>query len=484
MTDESPRSSDSSGDPAPAMAEPAPSTEPTQPAGEVPSSAMGTTGFHPTTVPQRKHVEAHPTGKRLALLSLTALGIVYGDIGTSPLYALRECFSPAYGMHPTRESVYGILSLFVWSLILVVCIKYIVFILRADNRGEGGIMALLALLLQHERRELDRRRRRWLIIVGLFGAALLYGDGIITPAISVLGAMEGLEIAAPHLPSAAVVGGTVVILLALFGVQRFGTSRVGGMFGPVMLVWFGTIGALGAMEIAREPGILSAVNPWWAVRFFMAHGIAGYLVLGAVVLAVTGTEALYADMGHFGKRPIRVAWFTVVFPCLLLNYFGQGALVLRNPSATLNPFYLLAPDFFRFPLLAIATLAAIIASQALISGAFSLTHQSVQLGYSPRVTIVHTSKEEAGQIFIPEINKLLRIGCIVLVLAFQNSSALGAAYGIAVTGTMAITSMLFYVVARQRWNWSTAHALALGALFLIVDVAFLGANIVKIHHGG
>jgi KUP system potassium uptake protein len=441
------------------------------------------TGFH-STARDRHHVEAHPTGKRLAILSLTALGIVYGDIGTSPLYALRECFSKPYGMIPTRDSVYGILSLLVWSLILVVSVKYLVFILRADNRGEGGIMALLALILQQERRAEDRRRRKWLVILGLFGAALLYGDGIITPAISVLGAMEGLEVAAPHIPSLVIVVGTVVILLGLFGVQRFGTSRVGGMFGPVMLVWFVTIGALGLIEIVHEPGILAAVNPWWGLRFFVDHGMVGYLVLGAVVLAVTGTEALYADMGHFGKRPIRVAWFCLAFPSLLLNYFGQGAIVLRNPATTENPFYHLAPELFRYPLLVIATLAAIIASQALISGAFSLMHQSVQLGYSPRVTIVHTSKQEAGQIFIPEMNKLLRIGCVLVVLAFQSSGNLGAAYGIAVTGTMAITTILFAVVARQRWHWSLGHVAALTTLFITIDLAFLGSNMVKIEHGG
>jgi KUP system potassium uptake protein len=444
---------------------------------------MRATGFH-STGRDRHHVEAHPTGKRLAILSLTALGIVYGDIGTSPLYALKECLSGAYGLVPTRDSVYGLLSLFVWSLILVVSVKYLSFILRADNRGEGGILALLALLLQQERRADDTRRRKWLVALGLFGSALLYGNGIITPAISVLGAMEGLEIAAPHLPSSAIVGGTVAILLALFAVQRYGTARLGGMFGPVMLVWFVSIGTLGLIEIFREPEILAAVNPWWGVRFFAAHGILGYLVLGSVFLAVTGAEALYADMGHFGKRPIRVAWFALAFPALLLNYFGQGALVLHDPSATANPFYLLAPKILQYPLLVIATAAAIIASQALISGAFSLMRQSVQLGYSPRVTIIHTSKYEAGQIFIPEMNKLLRIGCLLVVLVFQRVSALAAAYGIAVTGTFAITSILFYFVARQRWGWPLWKIGALTAFFLILDFAFLGANIVKIEQGG
>jgi KUP system potassium uptake protein len=447
------------------------------------STLGGQTGFHPTAR-ERHHVEERPTGKRLAVLSLTALGIVYGDIGTSPLYALKECFSGNYGLQPTPASVYGLLSLFVWSLILVVSVKYLGYILRADNRGEGGILALLALLLQQERRSDDKRRRKWLVVLGLFGSALLYGNGILTPAISVLGAMEGLEIAAPHLPPFATVAGTVVILLALFAVQRHGTARLGGLFGPVMLLWFLTIGTLGLIEIFREPQILAAVNPWWGVRFFADHGVIGYLVLGSVFLAVTGAEALYADMGHFGKRPIRVAWFALAFPALLLNYFGQGALVLHDPSATANPFYLLAPKILQYPLLVLATAAAIIASQALISGAFSLIRQSVQLGYSPRITIIHTSKHEAGQIYVPEMNKLLRIGCLLIVLVFQKVSALAAAYGIAITGTFAITSILFYVVARQRWGWPLWRIASLTAFFLVLDFAFFGAQIVKIGQGG
>jgi KUP system potassium uptake protein len=426
---------------------------------------------------------APPTGKRLAVLTLTALGVVYGDIGTSPLYALRECFKAEYGIAVTPPNVIGVLSLILWSLILVVSVKYIVFILRADNRGEGGILALLALLLQGHRREDDRKRRLVLISLGLFGAALLYGDGVITPAISVLGAVEGLEVAAPAL-SHIVVPLSLGILFVLFMVQRFGTERVGSAFGPIMLVWFVTIGALGVRGIAAEPAVLAAANPWYAVRFFVVHGVAGFLTLGAVVLCVTGGEALYADMGHFGKRPIRIAWFVAVLPALLLNYFGQGALMMRDVAAAKNPFYLLAPPSLQWPLVAIAAAAAVVASQALISGAFSLTQQSIQLGYSPRMQIVHTSEHHAGQIYVPEVNTALMIGCLVLVVAFGNSSDLSAAYGIAVTGTMAITTLLFAVVARSRWQWSLPHVVVLTAAFLALDLSFLLANVVKIAHGG
>ena len=428
-------------------------------------------------------VPAKPTGKRLAVLSLTALGVVYGDIGTSPLYALRECFKEEYGITPTPANIIGVLSLILWSLILVVSIKYIVFILRADNRGEGGILALLALLLQQKRRSDDRKRRLALIALGLFGAALLYGDGVITPAISVLGAVEGLEVNTPAL-APFVMWISMAIIFALFMVQRFGTARVGTAFGPIMLVWFVTIAWLGVRSIVAAPQVLASANPWHGIQFFETHGLAGFLTLGAVVLCVTGGEALYADMGHFGKRPIRIAWFVMVLPALLLNYFGQGALLLRTPAAASNPFYLLAPSAFQWPLLIIATLASVVASQALISGAFSLTQQSVQLGYSPRMQIIHTSQHEAGQIYIPEINKALMVGCLLLVLGFKNSSALSAAYGIAVTGTMAITSILFAVVARSRWGWGLPHVIGLTAAFLLIDLSFLLANVVKIEHGG
>jgi KUP system potassium uptake protein len=409
-------------------------------------------------------------------LAVSALGVVFGDIGTSPLYALRECLRPDHGLPMEPAAVLGVLSLLVWSLVLIVSVKYVVFVMRADNRGEGGILALLALIP-------SRARGPAVVTLGLCGAALLYGDGVITPAISVLAAIEGLEVIAPAL-APWVVPIAAALLLLLFAVQKRGTARVGRMFGPVMLAWFVTIALLGAMEIARRPAVLHALNPWHGVRLLVEHRGAAFLVLGAVVLAVTGAEALYADMGHFGRRPIRLAWLALVFPALVLNYLGQGALVLRQPAAAQSPFYLLAPWWLLYPLLGLATLATIIASQALISGAFSLTSQAVRLGYSPRVTIVHTSWTEVGQVYLPEINAALMVGCLLLVVGFRSSSALGAAYGIAVTGTMAVTSVLFYLVARHRWRWSAGRAGALAALFLAVDLAFLSANVPKIHSGG
>jgi len=467
-------------------AEASPTTAPEAAVPATPKEpAPGASGFFAAVRPHRPGPEARPSGRRLGALSLIALGIVFGDIGTSPLYALRQCFDPEYGLEASQLNVYGVLSLIVWLLIIVVSLKYIVFIMRADNRGEGGILALLALLLQQERRAADRRRRVLLISLGLFGASLLYGDGIITPAISVLSAVEGVQVVHPHIAESVIVIAAMAVLFLLFVSQRFGTARLGGAFGPLMALWFVTIGVLGSIEILREPRVLLALNPWYGVQFFGANGRTGFLVLGAVVLAVTGAEALYADMGHFGKRPIRLAWFGLVFPALLLNYFGQGALVLRDPSTASNPFFLLAPtNAMLWPLVIIATIATVIASQALISGAFSLTQQSVQLGYSPRVTIIHTSHSEVGQIYIPEINNALMVGCLLLVVAFRTSNALGAAYGIAVTGTMAITSLLFYVVARSRWNWSLAHIGSLTAAFLFVDVALLCANAVKFRYGG
>ena len=379
--------------------------------------------------------------------------------------------------------MYGVLSLVVWALILVISVKYLIFILRADNRGEGGVLALLALILQQQRRDADRVTKQVIIVLGLIGAALLYGDGIITPAISVLGAMEGLEVITPRL-KVVVVPATLAILLVLFLIQKKGTHKVGRVFGPVMMIWFVSIAALGIYEIALAPRILAAVNPWYGLQFFLTHGTQAFVLLGAVVLVVTGGEALYADMGHFGKRPIRMAWFYLVLPALLLNYFGQGALILREPAGAENPFFMLAPRVLLYPLVALATTAAIIASQALISGAFSLTQQAVQLGYSPRVNIVHTSKTEAGQIYIPEVNTALMIGCLLIVLGFRSVGALSAAYGIAVTGTMSITTILFYLLARSRWNWSLMHALSFAIFFLIIDLAFFGSNALKILHGG
>ena len=429
------------------------------------------------------HAESNPSGRRLALLTLTALGVVFGDIGTSPLYAFKECFHRLHGVAATPANVYGVLSLIVWSLTLIVTVKYVTFILRADNKGEGGILALLALILQNTRRDRDRGARRVLVGVALFGAALLYGDGIITPPVSVLGAVEGLGVIAPRLePYLWVMA--IGILVVLFAGQRFGTDRVGRAFGPVMLVWFASIAVLGVAGFRHHPEILRALWPGYGVAFFAAHGYHGFVILGSVVLAVTGAEALYADMGHFGRRPIRLAWLALVFPCLLLNYFGQGALLLANPGAAENPFYLLAPPALQVPLLVIATLAAIVASQALISGAFSLTQQAVQLGFMPRVNILHTSEQEAGQIFIPEVNKALALGCILIVIGFRTTSRLAAAYGIAVTGTMAITTILFYVVARHRWHWPAWKAASLAGVFLGIDLAFFGANVIKILQGG
>jgi KUP system potassium uptake protein len=436
------------------------------------------------SAPVRPHIEAHPTGKRLLVLSFTALGVVYGDIGTSPLYALKECFKPEYGLVVTNANVYGVLSLITWSLLLVVTVKYVGYILRADNKGEGGVLALLALALQRPVGKGGAVGRTVLILLGLVGGAFLYGDGIITPAISVLGAVEGLQVAAPGLSQNVIVILAAVIIGLLFYFQDHGTAKVGGTFGWIMLVWFISIAALGIHGLTKHPEILLSFSPTYAFAFFAEHPLASFLVLGAVVLVITGGEALYADMGHFGPRPIRVVWLGMVLPALLLNYMGQGALLLAEPTAVDNPFYRLVPSIFLYPMLVVATLAAIVASQALISGAFSLTHQAVQLGYTPRVTIVHTSKHEAGQIYIPEINKLLALGTLMLVLGFRSSTALGAAYGVAVTGTMAITTILFAYVARERFSWSPMFTFAFVAFFLTIDVAFFTANLLKIPHGG
>ena len=426
--------------------------------------------------------QPHPGKRYFLTLSLGALGVVYGDIGTSPLYALRECFHHSTGITPTPANVLGILSLIVWSLILVVSVKYLVFVMRADNRGEGGILALLALAAP-PRGAPPRGGRALLVLMGVFGAALLYGDGMITPAISVLGAIEGLNVATPFFEPY-IIPISVTILVGLFVVQSRGTAAIGRFFGPVMVVWFATLSVLGIKEIVHAPRVLAAVLPHHAVGFMLHNGWIGFLVLGSVFLVVTGGEALYADMGHFGKRPIRMAWFTVALPALLLNYFGQGALVLRDPAAVENPFYRLAPGWALYPLVVLASAAAVIASQALITGAFSLTRQAVQLGYSPRVDIEHTSSREIGQIYIPGVNRLLMAACIALVVGFRSSSNLAAAYGIAVTGTMGITTVLFYVVARERFGWTRAQAGVPAFFFLVIDLAFFLANATKITHGG
>jgi KUP system potassium uptake protein len=426
--------------------------------------------------------KASPTGKRLALLALGAIGVVYGDIGTSPLYALKECFIGTHGIPVTKPNVLGVLSLIFWSLNFIVTFKYLSVVMRADNQGEGGILALLALVRPHGDGR-PKGKYRWLVVVGLFGAALLYGDGIITPAISVLGAVEGIAIATPALERW-IVPLAVVIISALFAVQRRGTAGIGAVFGPVTTVWFVCIAVLGVMGIMQHPSVLAALNPWYAASFLWHEGWQGFKVLSAVVLVVTGAEALYADMGHYGKRPIRVAWYALVLPALALNYFGQGAIVLESPGAARNPFYSLVPSWALYPMIGIATAAAIVASQALISGAFSLTRQAVQLGYSPRMNIVHTSSSKIGQIYIPQVNNALWIACVGLVLAFRSSSNLAATYGVAVTGTMATTTVLLLVVARNHWKWSFWKLGLVGGLFLAVDLAFFVTNLFKIPDGG
>ncbi len=411
---------------------------------------------------------------------MAALGVVYGDIGTSPLYAIRECFYGEYGIPVTTDNVLGVLSLVLWALIIVVTAKYLTFILRADNNGEGGVIALTALV-----RPEGRRRRGLsfvLVTLGLFGASLLYGDGMITPAISVLSAVEGLHVATPFFDPY-VVPATVVILIGLFLFQRRGTGGVGAVFGPVTLIWFAVLAVLGISSIAESPAVLAAVSPHYGLAFILRNGPVGFLTLGGVFLVVTGSEALYADLGHFGRGPIRVAWYTVVLPALLANYFGQGALLLRQPEHAHNPFYNLAPAWAIYPLVAIATAATVIASQAVISGAFSLTRQAIQLGYCPRMRIEHTSSEEIGQVYIPLVNWVLMVSTIGLVLIFRASSTLAAAYGVAVTTTMIIATTLFFFVARERWGWSLLKAGAPTALFLVVDLAFFGANISKVAHG-
>jgi KUP system potassium uptake protein len=424
---------------------------------------------------------ADQSRQSLAALAVAAVGVVYGDIGTSPLYTMKEAFHGAHAMEVSPANVLGVLSLIFWSLIIVVSVKYVVFIMRADNKGEGGIMALMALV---QRATTGESRARWLLMtLGIFGAALFYGDGMITPAISVLSAVEGLEVATPALKPY-VIPISLAVLVGLFLFQRHGTARVGALFGPVMLLWFATLGLLGVLSIVRHPEVLAAVNPWYAVAFFVQHGVAGMIVLGAVVLAVTGGEALYADMGHFGKRPIRLAWFGFVLPALLLNYFGQGALLLYEPDAAHNPFYRLAPEWALYPMVALSTVAAVIASQAVISGAFSVTRQAIQLGYAPRMNVAHTSEREIGQIYIPFINWVLLLGILALVLGFQSSSNLAAAYGIAVTGTMAIDTILAFVVVRSLWGWNWGVTVAGIFTFLTIDLAFLGANALKFFQGG
>ncbi len=433
-------------------------------------------------MPGNANEKASPRGRYLFTLSLTALGVVYGDIGTSPLYAVRESFYGPHAIPLTPGNVLGVLSLIVWSLIIVVTIKYHIVIIRADNKGEGGMLALMA-LVQHGRQGRGVPHSRVFIALGIFGTALMYADGALTPAISVLSAVEGLEIATPAFANW-VIPLTLVILVGLFFFQHRGTARVGAVFGPVMVIWFATLALLGLNEIVRQPAVLAAVLPQHAVRFFADDLGRGFLVLGAVYLVVTGGEALYADLGHFGHRAIQMAWFSTALPALLLNYFGQGALLLRNPAAAVNPFYNLAPAWALYPLIFLATAATIIASQAVISGAFSLTRQAVQLGYSPRVQIEHTSSREAGQIYVAAINWTLMFATAGLVLGFRTSSNIAGAYGVALSTVMLITTLMFFVVCREVWGWSVARAGLVVGLFLVMDVAFVGANALKIPHGG
>jgi KUP system potassium uptake protein len=437
----------------------------------------------PDTHPTHTEMVRKPAGRYLALLAFGALGVVYGDIGTSPLYALRECFHGDHGVPVNRTNVLGILSLVFWALNLIVSIKYIAFVLRADNKGEGGVLALMSLAAPEKRGERLSRGKRWVILIGIFGSALLYGDGIITPAVSILGAVEGLNVATPAFQPF-VVPITIVLIIGLFAVQRHGTGKVGRMFGPVTFVWFVAITLLGIRGIVEDPTVFAAINPLYGINFLLHAGSTGFIVLGAVVLVITGGEALYADMGHFGRKPIRLAWYALVCPALVINYFGQGAWLLSHPSAKENPFFNLAPSWALYPMVVIATSAAIIASQALISGAYSLTMQAIQLGYSPRMRIDHTSSQTRGQIYMPQLNWALMLACIGLVLGFKSSSNLASAYGVAVTFTMLTTTILFYFAARRLWNWSAWSAGLLCGFFIILEIILCTANLLKIAHGG
>lgn len=415
----------------------------------------------------------------LLKLSIGALGIVFGDIGTSPLYAIRVCFEGAHGIPINDQNIYGILSMIFWALILVINLKYLIIILRADNQGEGGILALMKLVLP------AKKSSKYFVILsmGLFGAALLYGDGMITPAISVLSALEGLQIATPFFKPF-IIPFTIIILFVLFFFQRKGTGKVGTIFGPVIFTWFISLAILGLNAIVKHPAVLHALNPYYAFHFFLLHGFGGITILGAVFLVVTGGEAIYADMGHFGKKPIRIGWFYVVLPCLVLNYFGQGALLLDNHKFISNPFYFLAPALALYPLVILAALATVIASQAVLSGAFSLTYQAIQLGFMPPLKVVHTSANERGQIYIPQLNWLLFLATVSLVASFKTSANLAGAYGVAVSTTIVITTLLAFVAMRKLWKWSLPAAVSLTVFFLMIDLSFFSANIVKVPHGG
>lgn len=431
-------------------------------------------------MPEPRH--NHAEQGRLPVVALAALGVVYGDIGTSPLYALRECFSGPHAMDISSGNVLGILSTIFWALTITITVKYLAWVMRADNRGEGGVLALMALATPVNRRG-QNRLNGILLAFGIFGAALMYGDSIITPAISVLSAVEGLKIAT-HVFEPYILPITLLILFGLFYVQKRGTAQIGKVFGPITLVWFIALGMLGIRGILMKPDVLAAINPMYAFNFFVTQGKVGFLALGSVFLVVTGGEALFADMGHFGRKPIRAAWFTVAMPCLLLNYFGQGALLIVDTTSAENPFYLLAPSWALYPLVGLATLAAFIASQAVITSAFSLTRQAILLGYSPRMQIDHTSSSEIGQIYMPHVNWMIFFATAWLVLTFKSSSSLAAAYGIAVSSCMVITTILAAVVARRRWGWPVPVVLLVALSFGAVDLTFFAANAAKIAHGG
>lgn len=422
-----------------------------------------------------------PPKSTLTTLVVASIGVVFGDIGTSPLYSLKEAFNPVHGIALSPTSIMGVLSLLFWAIAIVVALKYVIFVMRADNHGEGGVLALMALSLRGFNRK--NRIATCLMMLGVFGACMFYGDAVITPAISVLSAVEGLQLVTPRAADL-VLPITVVVLIFLFWLQQRGTHIVGKLFGPIMLLWFATLALLGIAQIARTPAIIGALNPLYGLRFLSEHGAQTYAVLGSVVLVLTGAEALYADMGHFGARPIRFGWYGIVMPALILNYFGQGALLLSNPRAMDNPFYHLAPQWALLPLVILATLAAVIASQAVISGAFSLTSQAIQMGFAPRMKISHTSAQEIGQIYIPLANWLLLAIILCIVLSFKNSASLAAAYGIAVTTTMVITTMLASTVMLRVWQWSKWLVVPLIALFFTIDLAFFGANLLKVKEGG
>ncbi|EPE7491410.1 low affinity potassium transporter Kup [Cronobacter universalis] len=415
----------------------------------------------------------------LPAITLAAIGVVYGDIGTSPLYTLRECLSGQFGFGVERDAVFGFLSLIFWLLVFVVSFKYLTFVMRADNAGEGGILTLMSLA----GRNTSARMTSVLVILGLIGGSFFYGEVVITPAISVMSAIEGLEIAAPSLDPY-IVPLSIVVLTLLFIIQKHGTGMVGKLFAPIMLAWFLILAVLGARGIMNNPEVLQALNPVWAVHFFLEYKAVSFAALGAVVLSITGVEALYADMGHFGKLPIRMAWFSVVLPSLVLNYFGQGALLLKTPEAIKNPFFLLAPDWALIPMLILATLATVIASQAVISGVFSLTRQAVRLGYLSPMRIIHTSEMESGQIYIPVVNWMLYFAVVIVIVSFEHSSNLAAAYGIAVTGTMVLTSILFSTAARKNWHWNRILVGLMVTAFLCVDVPLFSANLEKLFSGG